>query len=91
MSIFLTQLQAVLYNSPCGNHQTVKDGCLVIIPRKSGMEACTQLSREILSPEVIHITFFECITLALGAATLLTNLVSCILSILDRIDKMKKK
>ena len=40
--------------------------------------------------EVIHITFFECLTLALGAATLLTNLVSCILSILDRIDKTKK-
>ena len=78
------------YNIRCGNHQTVKDGCLVIIPHKrNGGGVFSFCGKYSYGGDTI--TFFECLTLALGAATLLTNLVSCIVSVMQWLDATKKK
>ena len=64
---------------------TVKDGCLS--SRQGGMEACTQLLREIFSPEVIHTTLYELLSICIGAAGLLLAVIDLILKIIA----MKKK
>ena len=51
------------------------------------MEACTQLLREIFSPEVIHKTLYELLSICIGAAGLLLAVMDLILKIIA----MKKK
>ena len=68
----------------------VKDGCLP--SRESGMEACVQLSREILSGEAIHIT--STFLAVLGAIGSVCSIVSLVLYLLDKKhekDNEKKK
>lgn len=51
------------------------------------MEACTQLLREIFSPEVIHTTLYELLSICIGAAGSLLAVMDLILKIIA----MKKK
>ena len=51
------------------------------------MEACIQLLREIFSPEVIHTTLYELLSISIGAAGLLLAVIDLILKIIT----MKKK
>ena len=83
--------QQNIYNIPRGNHQTVKDGCPCHPAGMRNAGKCISHSCGEYPKGVIHITAFELITIAMGAATLLTAVVGCVVNIIQLIVTIKRK
>ena len=66
----------------------LRDGCLA--SRVSGMEACIQLSREILPGEVIHITSISVLSV-LGAIGAIASILSLALELYKLHQEKKEK